>query len=328
VQDASYWTFCIAPGVDVWGIDRQLRLVDFQQRGYFAEQRDPSRALVLCLADPPFAFLEPNPAGQRALSSLDLSIKDDGLLVLTGDTHHYCRQTFGAGMQIIAGGGGAFLHPQCIARHGLPPPDAEFPGPKTTLMLALQVQWQIAHGRSGFLVHAGIAATYIPLFGMQWSTNTSAPITSVLTAVAAAFVCLFLGGFRHKAARIGGLSVLTGAVIGFLPLALFAAVSWTSSQLGLTPGALTLATIAFALSVYAGTLAIGTYLMLLTIFGLEQHQAFSALAHPGYKHFVRLRFKKDGSRADGWVFGRVDPLAKDDRVVLVDRFRWDNPKKA
>ena len=67
--------------------------------------------------------------------------------------------------------------------------------------------------------------------------------------------------------------------------------------------------------------------LLLTILGLEQHQAFSALAHPGYKHFVRLRFKKDGGRADGWVFGRVDPLAKDDEIVLVDRFTWLNPTR-
>ena len=92
--------------------------------------------------------------------------------------------------------------------------------------------------------------------------------------------------------------------------------------------ALSLASIAFVLSVYLGTLMIGTYLMLLTILGLEQHQAFSALAHPGYKHFVRLRFRKDGSRADGWVFGRVDPLGPKDEVVLVDRFRWDNPKRS
>ena len=327
VQSASYWSFRVAPGVDFWGIDRQLRLVDFQQRAFFAEQRDPSRAVVLCVADPPYAFLEPNPAGQQSLEALALTIKGDGLLVLTGDTHHYCRQTFGAGMQVIAGGGGAFLHPQCIARGGLPAPDAEFPGPKTTLVLALQVPWQIAHGRSGFLVHAAMALTYIPLFGRQWSTGTSAPLTSVITAAVAALVCFFLGGFRQKAVRIGALSLLTGAVIGFLPLVVFEAVRWAATHVGHLPEALSLAGVAFALSIYVGTLAIGTYLMLLTILGLEQHQAFSALAHPGYKHFVRLRFKKDGSRADGWVFGRVDPLAEDDPVVLVDRFRWDNPKK-
>lgn len=327
VQSASYWAFRVAPDVDLWGIDRQLRLVDFAQRGYFAEERDPSRALVLCVADPPYAFLEPNPAGQQTLEALDLTIKGDGLLVLTGDTHHYCRQTFGAGMQVIAGGGGAFLHPQCIARGGLPAPDAEFPGPKTTLVLALQVPWQIAHGRSGFVVHTAMALTYIPLFGVQWSTGTSAPATSLVTAAVAALVCVFLGGWRHKPVRVAALSVVTGAVIGFLPLVVFEVVRWAAATVGHLPQALSLAAIAFVLSVYVGTLAIGTYLMLLTILGLEQHQAFSALAHPGYKHFVRLRFRKDGSRADGWVFGRVDPLAEDDEVVLVDRFTWDNPRK-
>lgn len=328
VQSASYWTFRVAPGVDMWGIDRQLRLVDFQQRGYFAEERDPSNALVLCLADPVYAFLEPNPSGTQALQALDLSIKDDGLLVLTGDTHHYCRQTFGAGMQVIAGGGGAFLHPQCIARHGLAAPDAEFPGPKTTLVLALQVPWQIAHGRSGFLVHTAMALTYVPLFGVQWSTGSSAPTASVVTAIIATLVCVFLGGgFRNKVSRTAPLSALTGAVVGFLPLAAFDTVRWVAIHFDTHLQALTLAAIAFALSVYVGTLAIGTYLMLLTILGIEQHQAFSALAHPGYKHFVRLRFKKDGSRADGWTFGRVDPLAKDDEIVLVDHFVWENPKK-
>ena len=39
-----------------------------------------------------------------------------------------------------------------------------------------------------------------------------------------------------------------------------------------------------------------------------------------------LRVKRDGSRVHGWVFGRVDPLSKTDKVVLVDSFVWDNPK--
>ena len=138
-------------------------------------------------------------------------------------------------------------------------------------------------------------------------------------------MCLFLGGWRHNRGRVGALSVVTGAVIGFLPLLVFEAVRLAAGWFDHLPQAFSLATIAFGLSVYIGTLAIGTYLMLLTILGIEQHQAFSALAHPGYKHFVRLRFRKDGSRADGWVFGRVDPLAADDEVILVDRFSWENP---
>jgi hypothetical protein len=140
-------------------------------------------------------------------------------------------------------------------------------------------------------------------------------------------VCLFLGGWRQKIVRVGTLSAIAGAVIGFSPLLVFELVRWATDRAGHILPPFPVAAIAFALSVYFGTLALGTYLMLLTILGIEQHQAFSALAHPGYKHFVRLRFRKDGTRADGWVFGRVDPLASDDEVVLVDHFTWNNPMK-
>ncbi|MEM9696918.1 MAG: hypothetical protein AAGA56_30560, partial [Myxococcota bacterium] len=83
--------------------------------------------------------------------------------------------------------------------------------------------------------------------------------------------------------------------------------------------------LAFVVASYIGTLGFGTFLMLLTLFGLEQHHAFSALAHPGYKHFVRLRIRRDGSGIDAWVFGKVDTLDPDAEVVLVDRFSWANP---
>lgn len=321
VQDASYWSFRIAPNVDMWGADRQLRAVDFQQRAFFAEEKKDDRAIVLALADPPYAFLEPSDAGQEILQALDVTIQDDGLLVLTGDTHHYCRQTMGKGMQVIAGGGGAFLHPACIARGGLPAPDAEFPGRKATIALALQVPWEIAHGRSGFVVHVVMAAVHTPLFLLQWWTHQAAGTVCIIVSLFAWLCCFFLGGFRKKRLQIGALSAICGAVIGLLPFVVFELLKnlhiarmWPMLALGL------------GLSVYIGALAMGNYLMLLTLLGLEQHQAFSALAHPGYKHFVRLRFVKDGSYADGWVFGQVDPLKKDDPIVLVDTFRWKNPK--
>jgi len=323
VQDASYWSFRVAPGIDMWGADRQLRLVDFHQRAFFAEERDPERAIVLCLADPPYAFLEPSAPGQEILAALDVGIEKDGLLVLTGDTHHYCRQTMGKGIQVIAGGGGAFLHPATINRLGLPEPDAEFPGRKTTIVLALQVPWQIAHGRSGFVVHTVLALVHAPIFMLQWWTHTGAGTVSIIVTVAAFFVCFFLGGFRKNRKKIAALSLVCGGVIGLLPFFVFEALRFFHFA-----RALTFIGLGLALSVYIGTLALGTYLMLLTILGLEQHQAFSALAHPGYKHFVRLRFRKDGRHADAWVFGQVDPLRKGEPIVLVDRFRWKNPKHA
>ncbi len=327
VQSASYWALRLAPSLDFWGIDRQLRLVDFEQRAYFAETRgDRSRGIVLALADPVYAFLEPNPAGVGALKSLDLSVERDGLLVLTGDTHHYCRQKFGAGMHVIAGGGGAFLHPACVARHGKPAPESEFPGPKVTWALALQVPWQIVHGRSGFLLHAIMALLLLPLYGVQSWTGAAGGKAAIGTAAVVAIACVFLGGFRQHTLKIGGLSILTGLAVGLMPYGVHDFVRVGSAHIGLHLTPIWSASVAYGLAIYAGVLAIGTYLMLLTILGLEQHQAFSALAHPGYKHFVRLRVRRDGSRVDAWTLGRVDPLSKLDAVVLVDRFTWRNPK--
>ncbi|HVH43025.1 MAG TPA: hypothetical protein VM925_11800 [Labilithrix sp.] len=152
--------------------------------------------------------------------------------------------------------------------------------------------WQIAHGRSGLVVHTAVALACAPLFGVQWSTGTGAPFTSILTALVATAACICLGGFRSKLPKVGLLSAVTGAVIGFAPLAVFEAVRWIATRLDVRTviaSPFAVAFLAFALSIYVGTLAIGTYLMLLTILGIEQHQALSALAHPGYKHFVRLR---------------------------------------
>ncbi len=124
--------------------------------------------------------------------------------------------------------------------------------------------------------------------------------------------------------RIGALAALTGVFLGFLPYGLVALEPVLFRRLGLAPHSNFGFGMVFAAAVYTGTLAFGTFLTALTIFGLEMHQAFSALAHPGYKHFVRLRVRKDGSAVDGWVLGRVDPLASRDSVVLVDRFTWHN----
>ena len=51
-------------------------------------------------------------------------------------------------------------------------------------------------------------------------------------------------------------------------------------------------------------------------------QAFTALDHPGFKHFVRLRVRADGSGIDGWCIGAADPLGAGQKPVLVDHFAW------
>jgi hypothetical protein len=181
------------------------------------------------------------------------------------------------------------------------------------------------HGRSGFLIHGVLALFYGPLFFVQWATGSPGTGAAAITAVVATLACIGLGGWRHKFLRIALLSLLTGLVMGFLPTQAHLLAAHLVHLLKITASHVELAGVAYAIAVYGGTLALGTYLMLLTVLGLEQHQALSALAHPGYKHFVRLRVRSDGSAIDAWVLGRVDPLHATDPVVLVDAFTWQNP---
>ena len=59
------------------------------------------------------------------------------------------------------------------------------------------------------------------------------------------------------------------------------------------------------------------YLMILTILGLATDQGFGPLAHPGYKHFVRLRIRRDGSKIQGWALGKIDPLRRSSKVAVL-----------
>ena len=68
-----------------------------------------------------------------------------------------------------------------------------------------------------------------------------------------------------------------------------------------------------ALAVFAGTFVFGGYLALLTLLGYENMQAFTALDHPGFKHFVRLRVRADGRGIDGWCVGAPTRWARGSR---------------
>lgn len=330
VQSASYFALRLAPGLDLWGADRQLRAVDVHQAAFFGAARDhEERGLMLILADPAYAFLEESSLGQEILRALDVSVEGDKLLVLSGDTHQYVRQSFGEGVHVTAGGGGAFLHPARIARDASThKPDAEFPGPRASRALAMRVPIAIALGRSGFLVHIASALLCLPAFSIALAQGRASFWAGFWTGLAAAGVCFAIGGWRRdRVVRIAALSLAMGAVFGAVPEAMIAASERITHALHGGRVAQALALIApYTLAAYAGALLFGSYLTVLTLLGLEMHQAFAALAHPGYKHFVRMRVHKDGTRVDAFVLGKVDPLRKNEPVVLVDRFTWKNPR--
>jgi hypothetical protein len=325
VQNASYFALRLAPQLDLWAVDRQLRAVDYAQQGYFATARDaaPDHGIVVAIPDPAFTMLEPYRYGQATLRNVDVDIERDSPLVLSGDTHHYNRMRFGDGMQVIAGGGGAFLHPARINRRGFEPPAAEFPGPRSSFALAMQVPWQIAGGRAGFVVHTAVALMYLPVLVLQLGGRSAALLCAGI-AVFSTIASSLIGGWRkgHELA-IGSLAGLCGAWLGGLPYVLRHVMHWLADG---TLSVQTQALVAYLASIYPAALGFGTFLMVLTVTGLEQFQAFSALAHPGYKHFMRLRVRADGSAIDGWFIGKVDTLDPDADTVLVDRYCWPNPR--
>lgn len=322
VQNASYFVLRLAPELDLWAVDRQLRALDYTQRSYFGQERSdaPTRPVMLAMADPAYAMLAPCAIGLRTLDSVGLSLEKDNVFVVTGDTHHYCRQQVGRSIHMIAGGGGAFLHPARIQRRGYAPPDAEFPGPRASFALAMQVPWQIAGGRAGFVVHVVMALMYLPILMMHISGQSTAVACAVVGLIST-FVCGMVGGWRQRnALAIAVLAGLCGAWVGGLPYLLRWVVAWLGEGYLTEPAQ---AIVAYVAGIYPATLGFGTYLMVLTILGLEQHQAFSALAHPGYKHFTRLRVRADGSGVDAWVLGKIDTLDPKSKTVLVDHFCWD-----
>jgi hypothetical protein len=72
---------------------------------------------------------------------------------------------------------------------------------------------------------------------------------------------------------------------------------------------------------FLASFLLGLFLLVLALVGLEHHQAFAALGHPGFRHFVRLCVHPSG-RIEGFVIGKDDPLGEGP-PVLVDRFVWD-----
>ena len=92
-------------------------------------------------------------------------------------------------------------------------------------------------------------------------------------------------------------------------LAFSSARTWSSMILRGVTTAVAAAARTFGVAVFYGAFVFGAFLALLTLFGLEETQAFTALDHPGFKHFLRLRVRRDGSAVDFWCLGLTDPLS-------------------
>jgi hypothetical protein len=317
VQDASYWALPLAPGLAAWGVDRQLGRLDYRQRLFFTERRrlEPTARLVFVAPDPALAFGEKHEPGARMLAACRLSLERDAVLYLTGDMHHYERRVAGQhSLHVVAGGGGAFLHGTRIA----PSPGGEaacaYPSASASRRLLALVPFKLMAGSSGFILHIVCALIASAELGAAARGTTTLVVAGcVVAAGATTTLYAIVGHNKAHPMAAAALALPFGLVIGLLPMALRLALPSVVPAIDWDIGVL----VVFA---FVGSFAVGIYLALVAVLGLEHLQAFAILSHPGFKHFVRACVHADG-RIEAWAIGKDDPLGPGE-AVLVDRFEW------
>lgn len=328
MQSASYFVLPLTPKLHLFAVDRQLRRLDYRQRRFFSEWRlqHPQMAPWIVLPDPPFKFGEPAKNGMLMARALNLRLGEERALVMTGDIHHYERWSEHATDFVTAGGGGAFLHPARIHQRRLAPRAVEWPGPRQSARLLMGVPWKVARGRSGFIPHLVYALMFAPqtLIALTAGALLSAQLgaTLVVLLVTAPIYALIGGVRRGRRPLVYCLATLAGAITAVIPLCMLHATSAGLHALGRSPDLVVEAAIALLLSSFTSAFVFGGYLALLTRVGLEHTQAFTALDHPGFKHFLRLRVHAEQDRIDVWCIGMTDPLAPDAEPELVDQFSF------
>lgn len=327
MQSASYFALPMAPGITILAVDRQLKQIDSRQQQYFLNWLNRNLAISpwVILPDPVFRFGRQGVTGPGMIRALGLNLGSRPHLVLSGDIHHYCREAEGPTMHVTAGGGGAFLHPAPIARGGVRPLLVEWPDARQSRALLWHVPWKVALGRSGFLPHLALLVLFLPALhmGLSMYQKTGLLVTApIAITLAVAVIYALIGGIRRGRGVIVVLALIAAAITAGVPIGTSWAVRALLLACGVVPNVWLVAASALCVAVFAGAFVFGAYLAVLTALGLENTQAFTALDHPGFKQFVRLRVRADGSAVDGWCLGLVDPLSPDAEPLLVDAFTW------
>ncbi len=327
MQSASYFLLPVTEKIHLFGVDRQLKSLDFRQRRFFSSwyMQHPSAVPWVVMPDPPYKFGVGSESGLGMIRGLNLELERDRALVMTGDIHHYERWSAGETDYVIAGGGGAFLHPARVDRRAAPERDVEWPGPEQCRALLSQVPWKIARGRSGFLPHLVFLVLFTPtlVYGVTGIPIVEQLMASLSTFLMTSVVYSLIGGIRRgRRLLVGFLGLLAGAVTAAIPLVTAWGILRLSEVTELPLGGVGLALAVLIPACFVGAFVFGAFLTLLTRLGLEHTQAFTALDHPGYKHFLKLRVRANGDTVDAWCIGLTDPLGKGAEPELVDTFTF------
>ncbi|NOK21051.1 metallophosphoesterase family protein [Corallococcus carmarthensis] len=327
-QRRSYFALKLPHGWWLLGTDMQLESdLDAPQVRFFqkvAACMEDTDRVILCNAEPAWIKQQVMPHAGRGFLDNNIDFLERKVLgkkvsiFLAGDLHHYRRHEDADGRQkIVAGGGGAFLHPTHLPKVDRRPGGFElkecYPPQRTSqrltwrnLLFPVLNPWFSAFmGVIYTLLGWGIAANLnegavgAPSFREVINAALQSTGSLVLGAGVVLGTVAFADGRRgplwkkaagvvHGLAHVAAALLLTWGVSAIAaPLA--AELQWSlrrdflSGLLLLGGGAL------------VGPLVVGVYLLLsLNVFSCHPNEAFSSLSIPDWKNFLRLHFDTEG----------------------------------
>ena len=247
---------------------------------------------------------------------------------IAGDEHHYRRYESGDRIQkITAGGGGAFLHPTHgeaaekldggfnLQPSSYPPKDVSqrlgrsnfmFPriNPKFGILTSIL-----------YVLTAWTVMSNVGKFGLSntWSA-VKTTLSTAMTSPGAAFwiLALFIGFLMFTDTHSKRYRVIAGSLHGLTHLLATFFIGWAAAYISVSllhpwlghwmrfsfksPGQLMFSLIfMLAFGWLIGSLIMGIYLFIsLNVFGHHANEAFSSLAIPDWKNFLRIRISADG----------------------------------
>ncbi|MBX3157473.1 MAG: hypothetical protein KF773_15970 [Deltaproteobacteria bacterium] len=336
-QRRSYFAVKLPRGWWLIGTDVQLGSdIDAEQLAYFrdivASKMEDGDNVILCNAEPHWLYAEKYGGGgdEQFLDSnlryLEETVFGDRIRIfIAGDLHHYRRHTTEDGYdhKIIAGGGGAFLHPthdKDVDR--LPPPARAGAGDFVQLCTyptvkdSRRITWcnllLLRHNLRLGLVTGLLYLLTAQSMRLDLSKHGIGDAGTVLGKVFHALVtqpasllwvlALVGGTVLFTDTHVRRYRVLGGTAHALVHLLATLAVGWTAgvvaARWGLTgsPWYLVCGVLIFAGGCLVGTFVLGAYLLVsLNVFGRHGNEAFSSLRSPDWKNFLRLHIRTDGT---------------------------------
>lgn len=355
-QTRSYFALRLPRGWWLLGVDLQLGAeLDEPQVRYFqaiAREMESGDRLILCVPEPQWIYecMYPGHAAYHThnIEQLETIIGRRAEVYVTGDLHYYRRHAAPDGRQkIIAGGGGAFLHPT----HQ---PDVRelkdgfveqscYPDARTSSRLGWRnLLFPLINPRAAWLTATVYALTAWLASSRLDASDLASPGEALRSALHVAlrepvygiWLLIFVAGLlfftdtHSRAYRIvgGGLHAVTHLLAAFLLawLGLRLTVDVLGLTFGSAPQLLVAGTAVFLGAALVGPLLIGVYLLLsLQVFGRHSNEAFSALRIGDYKHWLRFVVEATGDLTVH-VIG-IDRVGRGERPAsrprLVDLFR-------